>query len=245
MLTKEEFKSLFVKQTKELNLEEFNRDELIFKLKDIQDDILEKNKFMNITSIKDDERFLSLHWIDGLTVMKSLKSGFKVIDIGTGGGMVPIVIALANPEIKVVALDSSNKRINYLSEIKTKYGISNLKPVAARSEDYIRNEKGQREAYDVVLARAVAHLRPLCELCVPYVKNGGVFIAMKGPGVKEELETSENAIKTLGCEVENDEVFEICCSGEKIEHHNLILRKIHKTDILYPRNYSQISKNPL
>ena len=245
MLTKEEFRDLYLQKTKELGFEEYNKDELIDKLKDIQDDILNKNEVMNITAIKDEKAFLVLHWMDALSILKFIKDDAKVLDIGTGGGMVAICTALFKPDAKVVALDSSGKRMTFLNELKQKYKIDNLKVVCARAEDYIRKEKNERESYDVVLARAVANLNPLSELCIPYVKIGGVFVAMKGSNAKEELKQAMLAIETLGGAYEEDVLFEPVCEGEKIEHHNILIRKKTKTNPLYPRNYNQILKNPL
>ncbi len=165
--------------------------------------------------------------------------GKKAIDIGTGAGFPGVVIYLLNPKVNLTLLDSTGKKIELLKEYAKENGY-NYEAVTARAEEYAREH---REEYDYVFARAVAPLNILLELCIPLLKVGGSFIAMKGPGLEEELELCSNALKKLNCHIHKVIEDEL---PESLEKRNLIyITKDKPTHNKYPREYKDIKKLPL
>lgn len=236
-----EYKEKFDKALIKNNLQQLN-DNVLEKLFESQNMILEKNKNMNLTAICTDEEFIYRHWIDILKTSKYIDDGCKIIDVGTGSGVVAICLALLNENSFVDALDSTSKKVEFIEDLKSKIDIKNLKPICARAEDYA---KTNREKYDVCIARAVSDLQVLNELCIPFVKINGKFIAMKGKNAKEELQRSLNGAKTLGCVEVIDDDFDLFECDSCSKRHILVFKKKTKTDLMYPRNYSQIVKKPL
>ena len=210
--------------------------------------ILEKNKVMNLTSICTEEEFIARHWTDALLAEKYIPHGAKIIDVGTGGGILAIAYAAARSDVSVIALDSTAKKAAFVEETARALGLDNLKAVAARAEE-ISTDKKFRENFDFVCARAVAALPVLSELCIPFVKQGGVFCALKGKNGAEELDASLNAIKTLGGALISDEKLILKEDPENkaaiSERHIITVRKIASTPKNYPRRFAQITKNPL
>jgi len=150
--------------------------------------IKEWNEKVNLTAIKEDGEIVKKHFIDSMKVFKfdQLKNAKNVIDIGTGGGFPGIPMKIIKPEINVVLLDSLNKRINFLNEVIKSLDLKNIKAIHGRAEDFAQ-EAQYREKFDIAVSRAVANLTVLSEYCIPYVKLGGYFVAMKGPAVKRKL----------------------------------------------------------
>lgn len=204
----------------------------------------EWNKKINLTAITDDMDIIKKHFIDSISIVKSgvLKEGMNLIDVGTGAGFPGIPIKIIMPKIKVVLLDSLNKRINYLNEVISELKLKDIEAVHGRAEEYSKNDK-YREKFDVATARAVANLSVLSEYCIPYVKINGYFIAMKGPSIEEEIQSGKNAISTLGGKFV--EIIKTEILGEEYDHNIVVVEKIKKTDEKYPRKYAQIEKNPI
>ena len=169
-----------------------------------KDLIKEWNEKINLTAIKEDEAIVKKHFIDSMKVFKfdQLKNAKNVIDIGTGGGFPGIPMKIIKPEVNIVLLDSLNKRIIFLNEVINRLELKNIKAIHGRAEDFAQ-EKQYREKFDVAVSRAVANLTVLSEYCIPYVKVGGYFVAMKGPAVEEEIKQSKNAIRLLGGQIED------------------------------------------
>ena len=162
--------------------------------------LVEWNEKMNLTAITEPEEVLYKHFFDCLLFFKNVdvKQGAKVIDVGTGAGFPGMVLKIARPDIELTLMDGLNKRLTFLNAVLTELNLK-ADTVHMRAEDGGKN-KDYREKYDIACARAVANLPVLCEYCIPFVKIGGQFVAMKGSAAKEELDAATNAYKILGCE---------------------------------------------
>ncbi|MEG0774848.1 16S rRNA (guanine(527)-N(7))-methyltransferase RsmG [Clostridium sp.] len=206
--------------------------------------IKEWNEKVNLTAITEDSEIIKKHFIDSIKVFKfqELKNAKKVIDIGTGGGFPGIPMKIINPSSKVVLLDSLNKRINFLNEVIKELKLNDIETIHGRAEDFAQENK-YRERFDVAVSRAVANLTVLTEFCLPFVKIGGCFVAMKGPAIDEEMKEAKNAIKILGGEVE--EILKVDIEGSDLNHNLVIIRKLRETPKKYPRKAGMVTKNPL
>ena len=194
--------------------------------------------------IVEDEEIIKKHFIDSIKAFKrdEFKKNVNVIDVGTGAGFPGIPIAIMNPNINVTLLDSLNKRIKFLDIVISKLGLKNIKTIHSRAEDGARNKK-LREKFDIATSRAVANMSVLSEYCLPYVKVGGKFIALKGPAVDQEIEESDVAIKTLGGELE--QICEVKIEDTDLRHNLVVVKKIKECAKTYPRKAGTISKNPI
>lgn len=201
----------------------------------------EWNKKVNLTAITEDQEIITKHFIDSLKTFKfrPLEDAESIIDVGTGAGFPGLPIKIVNPLIKLTLLDSLNKRLNFLKEVVTELKLEDVKFVHARAEDGGRNPE-LREMYDVAVSRAVGNMTLLSELCLPYVKVGGYFIALKGPTVEEEVNEAKHAINLLGGKLE--EIMEVEIEGTDLNHKLVIIKKIKNTPNAYPRSSLAIKK---
>lgn len=207
--------------------------------------MLEVNKTMNLTSLTDCSQIILKHYLDSLTVSKYIPENSKIIDVGCGAGFPSLPLAICRKDISITALDSTAKRINYLNDTASKLCLPNLRGIAARAEALAQVE-GERESYDVAVARAVADLPILCELCLPFVKVGGRFAAMKAAKGENEFTRAKNAISLCGGATAFITPADITSNGTDFEARRLIIVEKHeKTRKIYPRNFAQISKKPL
>lgn len=206
-------------------------------------DYLEKRgKFDNLTAISGEGDVARLHFIDSLAILKNYEfRNMKVIDIGSGAGFPGVPLKLAEPTIKLTLLDAAVKRVDFLTGLCATLAIK-ADCIHARAEE-AAHEQHMRERYDIVVARAVARLSVLCELCLPFIAVGGAFIAMKGTGSSDEANEAYGAIKALGSEIE--EIADYVIPDTDIVHRAIIIRKRAKTPEIYPRRFSKIKKNPL
>ena len=204
----------------------------------------EWNEKINLTAILEDEEIIKKHFIDSIKAFKrdEFKKNVNMIDVGTGAGFPGIPIAIMNPNINVTLLDSLNKRIKFLDIVISKLGLKNIKTIHSRAEDGARNKK-LREKFDIATSRAVANMSVLSEYCLPYVKVGGKFIALKGPAVDQDIEESDVAIKTLGGELE--QICEVKIEDTDLRHNLVVVKKIKECAKTYPRKAGTISKNPI
>lgn len=200
--------------------------------------LIEKNQVMNLTAITDPQQVAKLHFLDSLTLLTLGDfSGKKIIDVGCGGGFPGVPLAAACPQAEVTLLDSLGKRMTWLEETLPGLGIK-AKCVTARAEEEVVH---CRERYDFAVSRAVARLNILCELCLPYVKVGGTFLAMKGAAAEEEAREAEKAISLLGGRLEEIRQFPM----DGTAHAVLVIRKVKPTPAAYPRRFGKIKSQPL
>lgn len=200
--------------------------------------LFEKNKVMNLTSINPDDAY-EKHLFDSL--MPSFEMDFNnknICDVGSGGGLPGIPLAIAFPSSKFTLIEPITKKANFLKEVVDKLGLQNVVVLNERSE----NLHEIRENFDIVVARAVAYLNVLLELTIPLVKTGCYFIAMKSQKGDEEIQASKNALKQLDCIVEKNSVVSLP-SGDI--RNNIFIKKLKNTNKKYPRPYQQISRKPL
>ena len=201
----------------------------------------EMNQVMNLTAISGEEDVARLHFLDcGALLGLADFTGKKVIDVGTGAGFPGLALKIACPAMELTLLDSLDKRINFLKNTCGKLGFDDVDCIHSRAEEI---PAGFRQGFDFALSRAVARLNLLCELCLPYVKKGGAFIAMKGSDLEEELAEAQRCIRTLGGQVEKKIDYTI--PGTDVTHSALIIRKVADTPAKYPRRWAQIKKSPL
>ena len=224
------------------------KDMLTEKIKDsfftLATHLLTENEKYNLTAIKTPSGVAALHFADCALLARMLPEGARVSDVGCGAGFPSLPIAILRPDVTVTAIDSTQKRINFVNECISLLGLSNINAVCLRAEDAARRAD-MREKFDVATARAVAELRVLCELCMPFVRVGGKFISMKGSGVAQESEAAKGAIRTLcGAVVGESEIF-LNNFGESVGRSLIEIKKISVCPPKYPRPYSQIVKKPL
>ncbi len=206
--------------------------------------LLEWNKNINLTAITDEKEVLTKHFLDCMTVNNAVNLiEYKtLIDIGTGAGFPGLVLKIVFPHLKVTLVDSLNKRINFLNEVIDKLSLSGVECIHARAEDLGQQAK-YREKFDICASRAVANLATLCEYSLPFVKNGGYFIALKGQKIEEEIEQAFSAIKTLGGNLEN--VVDAKVPTTDLNHKIAKIKKVAKTPRQYPRKAGEPNKSPL
>ena len=204
--------------------------------------LLEWNEKINLTAITEQNDIILKHFVDSMTSLKYLEEVKTIIDVGTGAGFPGIPIAIVDEEKKVTLVDSLNKRIKFLDDVKEKNELKNVITIHSRAEDIGKDNK-YREKYDVAVSRAVANLSTLVEYLLPLVKLGGKCICMKGANIEEEIENSKIAIKKLGGRIEKVEEFYLPDSDMK--RNIIVIRKINKTDQKYPRKAGIPSKEPL
>ena len=204
--------------------------------------IVEWNKKINLTAITNREDIIIKHFIDSLSISKYINNNLKVIDIGTGAGFPGIPLKIYNPSLNITLLDSLNKRIKFLDTVIEELKLNNIRAIHGRAEEIARNDN-YREKYDIVTSRAVSKLNTLVEYMLPFAKENGICICMKGPNIYEELDEAERAIKILGGKVEKVEEFFL--PKTDIKRSVIIIRKIKKTNEKYPRNAGIPIKKPL
>ncbi len=202
--------------------------------------LVEWNEKINLTAITDPEGITVKHFLDSLLIFKYADIGENAsyIDVGTGAGFPGIPMKIYRNDLDCTLLDSLNKRINFLKEVSEKTNLP-MNCIHSRAEEGGKNVD-LREKFDISTARAVAALPVLCEYCMPYVKVGGIFVAMKGPN--ENYKDAFTAYRTMGGEIADVKEYEIY-SGEK--RQIIVIKKIKHTPVKYPRNSGQISKKPL
>lgn len=205
--------------------------------------MLEVNKTLNLTAIKDENGIILKHLVDSSAVVPFIPENASLCDIGCGGGFPSLVIAILRPDVSVFSVDSVSKKVAYVENTASIFGLTNESVSNERAE--VLGQGDMREAFDIVTARAVGRLNLISELCLPLVKVGGAFLAMKSLSTGEELEEAKKAIDLLGGKVERVFSYTLTDGNEEIERSIVIIRKIKNTPPKYPRNNSQIAKKPL
>ena len=248
-MTKQEFFICCKNSLDRNHLSEYASDEYLEKFYALTEYMLEANKKMNLTALRDENSVIAKHITDCLLAAKHLPQGpLKVLDVGSGGGMPCLPFAIVRPDIEITALDATAKKTAYISSAAEHLQLKNVRILTGRAEELGANAK-HREHFDVVCARAVAELRILMEWCIPFLKKDGLFLSLKGKNAETELENAKNSLKKLSCSLVLDEAvtlleedFEKSISSER---HNFLFKKNKPTEKIYPRRNAQIMKNPL
>ena len=205
--------------------------------------LLEKNQVMNLTAIREPEGVARLHMLDCAALLNCADfEGKTLIDVGTGAGFPGLPLKILVPSLQVTLLDYLNKRVDRLNEVAGQLGLTGVTAIHARAEEQAQ-VKGFRDSFDFAAARAVADLRLLAELCLPYVKVGGSFLSMKSVESDQELEQAAHAIKVLGGRVRD--VWDYAIPGTDITHRVVRIEKVAPTLKGYPRRWAKIQKEPL
>ena len=202
--------------------------------------LVEWNEKINLTAITDEFSIATKQFLDSMSAISTGYVNGKTIDVGCGAGFPGLVLKIAKPEINLTLLDSLNKRINFLKTVCEDLDITDVYFEHSRAEDGARR---MRERFDTVVSRAVANMTVLSELCIPFLKIGGRFLALKGPLAEEELKDAKRAISILGGEVED--VFEAKIPHTDLSHKIIIVKKVRHTPMQFPRKAGIVTKNPI
>ena len=203
--------------------------------------LVEKNKVMNLTAITEPADIARLHFLDSAALLTIADFKEKTVaDVGTGAGFPGLPLRIVEPSIRLTLLDAQNKRIEFLKEVCGDIGLADVECVHQRAEEFAAD---RRESFDLVTSRAVAALPLLCELCLPLVKVGGYFVAMKSVDAGAELDAAAHAIEVLGGAVERVADYDI--PGTEVRHRAILIKKMRETGKKYPRPFAKIKKAPL
>lgn len=231
-------KENFILETKKLGVELTK--EQLEQLEIYCNELLEYNKHTNLTAIKTTEEVYLKHFYDSITIVKNINlTNESVIDVGTGPGFPGVVLKILFPEINLTLLDSNNKKTKFLTYICEKLGLNNVTIINDRIEAFV---KDNRYAFDVVTARAVSHLRIISELCLPLLKETGIFVALKGDATLE-IEESTKTLSILNSVIIKETKFLLPYENSK--RTILSIKRIKEIPNIYPRTYDKILKKPL
>ena len=227
----------FIKEVEKINISVTK--ENLASLAKYKDLLVEYNKKFNLTAIKSDEEIYLKHFYDSLTLIKaySLNGNLKLLDIGTGAGFPGLVLKIFYPDLELTLLDSNHKKIAFLEVVIKELNLKNVTCINSRAENL---PKTYREYFDIVTSRAVAHLRILLELSIPYLKVGGKLIAMKGLS-EDEIKESAKILEKLDSTIVDTIKFNLPIEGSN--RSLVIVQKNKKTNEIYPRSYDKIVKN--
>lgn len=217
-------------------------DEQLKRFDTLSELLVEQNKTMNLTAITDPDGIAVKHFADSISVLTAcdIAQGARVMDIGTGAGFPGIPLLIMRPDIDLTMVDSTAKKLKYVQSTVDSLGLI-ATTLHTRAEE-AGQSKEYRERFDIVCSRAVAALNVLCEYCLPFVKVGGIFVAMKGAKAQEEIADAKAAIKLLGGKIVDEKSFSLSDGGERTL---VVIKKISQIPPKYPRPSAQIAKKPL
>lgn len=217
-------------------------DEQLGRFEKLSELLVEQNKTMNLTAITDPDGIAVKHFADSISVLSAaeIPQGAKILDVGTGAGFPGLPLLIMRPDIDLTMIDSTAKKLKYVENTVNELGLI-ATTLHTRAEE-AGQSKEYRENFDFVCSRAVAALNVLCEYCLPFVKQNGLFIAMKGAKAQEEIDAAKAAIKTLGGKIVAEKSFSLSDGGERTL---VVIKKISQVPPKYPRPSAQIAKKPL
>ena len=234
--------SKFEKALAKLNIQ--LNEKQMYQFKFYYEMLIETNKVMNLTAITEYNEVVDKHFVDSLSLIQAidLNRPLKMIDVGTGAGFPGIPLKIAFPQLRIVLLDSLNKRINFLNRVIEALELTDIKTIHGRAEDFGRNPE-YRERFDLCVSRAVANLSTLSEYCLPFVQVGGHFIPYKSGKIQEEMEASRRAVTLLGGNIA--ECLSYNLADTDMERSLVIIDKVKPTKKAYPRKAGKPSTEPL
>ena len=233
----------FLEDLKELNIT--LTDEQIGQFMTYYELLVEWNSFMNLTAITEFNEVMKKHFVDSVSLIRAIadlgEKEYSLIDVGTGAGFPGIPLKIVFPKLKIVLLDSLNKRVSFLNEVISKLDLKDIQAIHGRAEDMAKKE--YRENFDLCVSRAVANLATLSEYCLPFVKTGGFFVSYKSEKITEEYENAGEAIKVLGGKYIKQVEFTLPSSD--IYRNLFMIQKIKNTPGKFPRKAGLPSKEPI
>lgn len=240
----ENFRELLKEEVKKYNKIDLT-DKMLERFEIYKNLLLEWNEKINLTAITGEHDIILKHFVDSLEIVKYIKEGQSIIDVGTGGGFPGIVIAIYfNGNLDITLLDALDKRIKFLNEVIKILELKNVKTVHGRAEE-LSNDQIYREKFDISTARAVSSLNTLLEFNSPFVKVEGKCLLLKGEKIKDEILISKKALEILKCNIVDQYEYSYIVNNEEYKRYIIDIEKIGKTPNKYPRNFGKIKKNPL
>lgn len=237
------FREYFIRIFEKNGLEAYSTDENIRKFYDLTVKMVETNKVMNITALTTMDKIIPLHYADCVKAAALIPKNATVADIGCGGGFPILPLTIVRPDLKLVGIDSTEKKIRYVQNTADELGLS-VTAISGRAED-LAKQTDYRDHFDVVISRAVARLNVLDELCMPFVKVAGRFIALKGAAGQEELSEAMNGIQKLGGQLQGIDEYSLFTADDEEKRVMVRIDKISATPKEYPRAFGAIKKKPL
>lgn len=235
------FAEIYTQTLTSLDLDPYAAPAFAEKFETLYTHLVEFNAHTNLTAITDMEGVILRHFADSLTAAPYLGDGAqKILDVGCGGGFPTLPLAIARPDCRFFALDSTAKKLAFVEQMAQRFSLP-ITTLPHRAEE-LAQTSAHRACYDLVVSRAVARLPILAELCLPFVKMGGKFIALKGAEGEIELREAERAIEKLGGVLRSSAPFTLGNAGGRVI---LVIEKVGPTPAVYPRAFAKIKKNPL